>query len=289
MTDFEFTLDQDPEIVETDQTDSPDLIEESDNDNIDSDYDFTPLYNFYKEEGFLPEKEDFKGTADEFVELLTQTMQEKEQQLHQHVLSNLPDKYRTIVDLAMKGAVSEEQIHEFLTPNSDTLAPKDYLIEYYTSLNWSTKRINNHIESLEEDEELEEHYKEIKEAQDKITSKQNEERLQAIQAQYEEKVKHEKENEEKFFSYVSKLPIKERTEITEMVKKNEVANKLQEIIANPQAFVQLAFFLKTYDGQKFKIEDPNKKMRNTLVKAVSTAKVSQSSQVPEDDFQLILE
>lgn len=229
-----------------------------------------------KERGYVPENMEFKGTWEE----LDEYFDTLPQQVLNSVISSYPKESKDIMKfIATAGQnVTKEEFKKFFktyfeednTVEIDTLdSAREFLTEYYKGLGMKEKAIAVELDELEENDELLDKAKSIKDSRESKVSKLIEEK--------------EKENKELLEKQKEKVRLiteelkntnwkQDKIERIRTLLTNENLNTvLLNAFNNPKATVQLADFLDKFDD-KTKTFDLTAYKNQTLSSATKSLK-----------------
>lgn len=262
--DFEIPEFELPEIdIVVAENEDVDTNDNDNNDNINNDKPVgevnelaTAFYDQIKQRGYVSEDTEFKGTWEE----LDEYFDSLPQQVLNSTIQSLPDLSKDVIKfIATAGQnITKEEMKTFFQTYFEEVDQKettietlddarDFLKSHYESLGaMKPKAILAALDSLEEDEELLDEAKRIFE--EKTKASKTKELINNKESQNKEIQEKNKERVTLIQEELSSTGWKkEKIERVTNILSKEFNSRLNDIISNPKAIVQLADFLDLFD------------------------------------------
>lgn len=218
------------------------------------------LYNLYKENGWVKHEGEFKGTAEEFNDILETQRQTDLEVLTEGILNSVPSNYRNLITILINEgeAVTPEQLQGYLAMSANELTADDF-----SSQEVAEAYMRSHLESLGETTEVIED--EIANLVDRgilsnrakaLFLRDSSENEKVLKAKAEQSVENKKQKEldsKQFVSdFNSSLQAKKwrpdfQKTVGEQLKSGNINAKLKTIFESPNALVELAAYLSFFD------------------------------------------
>lgn len=229
---------------------------------------YKALYNFWKEEGLLNHDGEFKGTKEEFGEILRQQRIAEQEAIQEAVIGAVPEYAQNLIEyiLTEGDQLSMSKLQEYLeTASSAESVPditneaqaRSFLLAEYEQVLGGKDLAEKFVETLEDDGEL------VNRAQARLEEKKakkqefEKQKVEESKAQKAARLQAQQRFQENLAKELQSTGWKENVqqEVYDEIFSQSLRNKTSSIVQHPKALVKLANYLRYYDPKTGDIDE----------------------------------
>jgi len=229
---------------------------------------YKALYNFWKEEGLLNHDGEFKGTKEEFGEILRQQRIAEQEAIQEAVIGAVPEYAQNLIEyiLTEGDQLSMSKLQEYLgaasSPESvpditNEAQAKNFLLQEYEEILGGRDLAEKFVETLEDDGEL------IPRAQakreEKLAKKQEfeKQKVEESKAQKAARLQAQQQFQDTLVQELKSTGWKQdvQQEVYNEIFSQGLRTKTSGIAQHPKALVKLANYLRYYDPKTGDIDE----------------------------------
>lgn len=228
--------------------------------------DVLAIYNIYKDQGIIEEREDFDGTFESLHQAIVDDANKRQEQLVTSIFQSVPEFAQPLFELAINkgGDLTQDDLKELIEISQAPSFTKDdlsndekaaqfltqvYMREYEEDEEGAAER----IDLLRDRDRLQKEATKEYERQERLRSELIDNKVQEAKALKEQREQAQRQFQQSFVQNLQGLEWQDKRKqvVQEELFSGNFKQRVEHIMQNPAALAQLIDFMSYYDGDNF--------------------------------------